>query len=416
MIPSGCRRRGERGARAGGVRSQALAGALRSRCQAHLGLRACGGFGQHEPGLLPAGAGACRAEFPGLPAFNNLNCLLETLAWCPRLNLLALCITEDRASDKPFPDVPAFAKLRSLRMLHLSLQGLEPHFMANLVDALVPLTGFTRLSIEVYEPTVLPAALRQLKGLQTLDLLGLKPCSLRSGCLDLPNLQALRIEFCKIENAAVLTRLSALHSLTCLEFSGGQVPPFIAQRIQAPRLQRLVLRTGEPCHGGAPLGLSRLPADMGSALLHLDITGHGLTQFPLSLTQLAALECLRACCNEFAVLPAGMTALSRLTELGLGRIMSWTDPLQLRVKRPLDVRALGDLSGFPALCRLVFTNSEVMMCASMLGAVRHASLACLYFYNAHPAPECAPVVLQLGQDLRRLGRGGVLRSRIFGQV
>ena len=31
------------------------------------------------------------------------------------------------------------------------------------------------------------------------------------------------------------------------------------------------------------------------------------------------------------------------------------------------------------------------------------------FYNAHPAPECDSVVLQLGQDLRRLGRGGVLR-------
>ena len=239
-------------------------------------------------------------NLPGLPASNNLNCLLETLAWCPRLSLLGLCMTDEQASDKPFPDVPAFAKLRSLRTLNLSLQGLEPHFMANVVDALEPLTCLARLTVDVFEPTVQPAALRQLKGLQALRLCSLNPCSLRSDCLDLPNLQWLAFDLCEIENAEVLTRLTALHSLTCLEFLGGRVPPFIAQRIQAPRLQRMVLKPNEPCHGGAPLGLSRLPADMGSALLHLDITGHGLTQFPLSLTQLAALECLRAsrkqCC------------------------------------------------------------------------------------------------------------------------
>ena len=96
------------------------------------------------------------------------------------------------------------------------------------------------------------------------------------------------------------------------------------------------------------------------------------------------------------------------------RAAAWADSyaedlLQLRDKRHLDVRALGDLSGFPALCKLIFCICEVMMCTSMLGAVRHANLASLTFYFAHPAPECALMVLQLRQMLKGLGRGNMLK-------
>ena len=72
------------------------------------------------------------------------------------------------------------------------------------------------------------------------------------------------------------------------------------------------------------------------------------------------------------------------------------------------MRALGDLSGFPALCNLSFKYCEVMFCSSVLGAVRHASLVSLCFALAHPAPECEPRVLQLSQALGRLRPGGVL--------
>ena len=75
------------------------------------------------------------------------------------------------------------------------------------------------------------------------------------------------------------------------------------------------------------------------------------------------------------------------------------------------MRALGDLSGFPALCRLRFAFCEVMLCGSMLSAVRHASLARVAFVVSHPAPECAPLLLQLSQALKRLGRGSVLRLK-----
>ena len=76
---------------------------------------------------------------------------------------------------------------------------------------------------------------------------------------------------------------------------------------------------------------------------------------------------------------------------------------------PLDVRALGDLSAFPALCELRIHSCEAVLCESMLGAVRNTSLTSIAFSNSHPAPGCALTVLQLSQALRRLGRGSVLR-------
>ena len=88
--------------------------------------------------------------------------------------------------------------------------------------------------------------------------------------------------------------------------------------------------------------------------------------------------------------------------------MSLADPVQVHEKHLLGARALGDLSGFPALRKLSFQGLEVMLCASMLGAVRHASLTSISFDRTE-APECAVMVLQLSQALRRLGRGSVLR-------
>ena len=146
---------------------------------------------------------------------------------------------------------------------------------------------------------------------------------------------------------------------------------------------------------------------LSSTLLYLDFSGHGLAQFPPELMQLTALKCLRALENEFDELPAAVTTLSRLTELTLGRCISHDDPYQLHEKRPLDVRALGDLSGFPALCKLTFQFCEVRMCESLPCAERPASLSSLSFHFAHPAPSCALKVLQLGQAFALLRRGSV---------
>ena len=235
---------------------------------------------------------------------------------------------------------PALAKLRSLRDLSLFFgKDYAPGYfvqrcscsLVDAVDALAPLTGLAHLSVCLPRPAFVPAALGQLKGLRFLEFMDLRgPCVLEAGCFDLPNLQSLGFEDCdvQVEHAGALLSLTALQSLTHIEFSGGRGPPFVAGLVQLPRLQHLVFETLEPdedeCTGRSP-ELFRLPTDArppSSALLHLDISGHGFAEFPLDLQQLAALECLMATGNGFGELPAAITALSRLTELSLGALIT----------------------------------------------------------------------------------------------
>ena len=207
----------------------------------------------------------------------------------------------------------------------------------------------------------------------------------------------------------MLPGVTALQSLTGIKFLGGRRPHFFDhQLVQLAGLQSIIC----DARGSGGTCLSRLPDDMASlslTLLHLSFRGAGLTQFPLALV---ALEHMDAYDNAFAVLPAAITALSRLTELVLGRGCYTGDMLQQNERRPLDVRTMGDLSAFPALCRLS-SYREVVLCHSMLGAVRHTSLTSITCIVSHPAPECTSMVLQLSQELRRLGRGSVLSFRNY---
>ena len=310
-------------------------------------------------------------------------------------------------------DMSAFAKLHGLTQLTLRLGVAHRLTLADVVGALVPLTGLMELNLHFPQAAVVPSALGRLKGLQSLFLWETCPCSFEAGCLDLPNLRSLEFRCCYFELAEVLPNIGALQRLTRIQFLGGLGPQFFDhQLVQLPKLQHMVFQRGGPHDVGACHWLFELPADMGllrSGLLHLDFSGHRLSEFPCALTQLAALECLNADGNEFADLPTGITALSRLRELFLGRVLSREDPAQLRVKRTLDVRALGDLSAFPALSELKFSFCEVLLCDTLLGAVRHPNLASLSLHYAHPAPRCTLMVLQLSQSFRDLRRGNVLK-------
>ena len=307
-------------------------------------------------------------RLPAPLSLGNLECLLDALAWCPSLRALSLSTVNGRGLYEPPPPLfesgcaRALATLGSLTRLALSFKDVDPYTLADVVDAIMPLTGLAELTISLPKPAVVPAALGQLKGLRSLGLHRLDSCSFEAGCLNLPGLMSLQFHYCEIEDAKMVPGISALQILTRVEFGYGVGPSsFNPQLVQLPKLQHLVFNTSDSAFSAPRLGLPRLPADMGTlrlGLLHLDIAGHRLTRFPLVLTQLVALECLKAGENGFAELPAGITALSRLTELTLGRDGYFSsDPLQQQQERPLDVRALGDLSAFPALCKLTFTYS-----------------------------------------------------------
>ena len=354
------------------------------------------------------------ALYVHLEKVDDLGRLVEVLAWCPHVCVLDLFILDHAGDERPqiFCKAPAFAKLRSLRRLALGFCEAEAHHvLADVVAALVSTTGLEELEINLAQPARMPAALNKLKGLKALQLQSMKPCVLEAGCLDLPMLESLETCYCDIEDAGGLAGVATLQSLTHIAFTFGRGPPFVAQLLQSPCLHCAVFDTLEPFSGSSTLGLARLPADMGlqsMALLHLSFDGHGYTQFPLAITQLVALESLNASKNDFAEVPAGITALSRLTMLRLGR-MAGKYPIHTRAKRPLDARALGDLSAFPALRALGFEYCEVMLCESLMGAVQQGGLVSLMFSVAHPAPECAMMVLQLGQALKRLRRGGMVQ-------
>ena len=384
-----------------------------------------------------APAAACTSLVSCLPALEgielslrhpvareDLGSLLEALAWCPRLRALDLQMSggiqfipgsdyEYEEAYVPFP-APALANLSSLTSLGLSFDDNDSYCLGDVVGALVALTDLAQLSIgfpKYANIQLVPASLGQLKALRSLSFHCMQNCVLEAGCLELPKLQSLNISQCQFPGAAVLPGVSALQCLTQIEFFENNGPvTFYPELTQAPGLQRLVLsRMDDDELDPGPL---RLPGDMGSlrsTLLHLDINGHTGTRFPRSLTQLVALEHLDATGNGFAKLPAGITALSRLTELILGRILVCDGHPQLHGKRPLDARALGDLSRFPGLRKLSFESCEVMLRRSVVGAARHTSLTSLCFDEAQPAPKCAPAVLQPSQELWRLGRGSVLK-------
>ena len=351
---------------------------------------------------------------------DDLGSLLEALARCRSLRALNLRATycEPTHARQPFPasGCPAFAKLHRLTKLEFffsmgrSVLG-HPIPLTSIVSPLGALTGLAVLKLSM-SSGILPAALGQLRGLQSLQLHDLRPCVLEAGCFNLPKLQSLELSLCWFEDAVMLTCITSLQSLTFFKFRGFRGVPVLAQLVHLPRLEHINFDNLESYHWAESLEPARLPADMGclcSALLRLSFRNHDVTEFPPALTQLVALQWLCADMNEFTKLPTAMTALSRLTKLDLGRVMSEEDPLQLHVKRPLDVRALGDLSALPALRELSFSFCELMFCESLPSAVHHASLMNIYFRVAHPAPECTPKVIWLSKERKNLKRGSVLR-------
>ena len=275
-------------------------------------------------------------------------CLLEALAACSRLRALSLSvghpwhaqfpvghpqygqIRQERVVKWPLADASVFAKLRSLTKLALSSEMEVPETLADVVGALVSVTGLAELSVDLPQPAVVPAALAQLKGLRSLELRNMSPCVFHAGCLELPRLLSLKVRCCNVEEA--LPGVTALRCLTRIEFSGKEGPCLFDPALVQLPLQCMVLSQDTQfakVYSSAPLGRLRLPSGMGSlcsTLLQLDISGLRLAHFPVALTQLVALKCLDASGNEFAELPAGVTALSRLMEVTLGRIDAPVNP------------------------------------------------------------------------------------------
>ena len=157
---------------------------------------------------------------------DELGCLLEALALCPRLRALDLLTLDQftrNAADVadedlfwPFPDAAAFANLHSLTKLTLRFDKGDRFCLTDMVSALVPLTGLAELLVWLCGPDVVPATLAQLQGLRSLTLQTFfNPLDFEAGCFDMPNLLSLKIEsWCSEEGALMLPCVTGLQRLT----------------------------------------------------------------------------------------------------------------------------------------------------------------------------------------------------------
>ena len=195
-------------------------------------------------GGISSEASACISLVSCLPALqdvslfarlvgDDLGCMLEALACCTRLTALNLLLDPGygKGSCSLFPDAAAFAKLCGLTKLGLYFEEENQFCLADIVSALVPLTGLAKLSLTSGQPAVVPAALAHLKSLQSLTLGEFGPFVLEPGCLDLPNLLSLEFEDCGFgEDAQLLPGVTALQCVTRIEFLARKCPSALAER------------------------------------------------------------------------------------------------------------------------------------------------------------------------------------------
>jgi len=185
-----------------------------------------------------------------------------------------------------------------------------------------------------------------------------------------------------------------------------------------PQLLRLSHLLQDPDVGGVPRGalpVAGVPAGGApcfASLTHLTLSGHNLAVFPpgiLAAVRLAHLD-LSLCC--FEQLPVGVSALTALTELRLGRHAAGG----LLIGGRLDARPLGNLACLPKLRILSFANCSVLFASDFQAAAAHSRLERLELETSYPAlgPSCM-AFLGFVYDLLQQGRPDVLEL-IFAAV
>ena len=204
----------------------------------------------------------------------------------------------------------------------------------------------------------------------------------------LPMLACLRIRDCVFACAGeeALPGMDALASLTSLAVQGCPtmcaLPTAIWQLTQLCCLSHgnwdrkpARLRRGEVPLPGVPTS-----APCFASLTSLSLPGQDLFAFPpglLATTRLTHL-CLMRCCFEH--LPEGMSVLSALETLELGRYAP-----SGKIGGSFDAQALGSLASFPNLQSLKFASCSVQFCPSFQVAAVHPCLTRLQLDTAFPA-------------------------------
>jgi len=296
--------------------------------------------------------------------------------------------------------------------------------LAHLVAGLAGLPRLRALAVMVGNidmDATLPASVSRLAQLTSLRLHGFHGLRCAPGWARLPALVSLEFQECVFardgEEALLGTdALVALTSFTLWKCPSLRLLPASLWRL--PQLRRLSHLLQDPDVAGVPRGalpVAGVPAGGApcfASLTHLTLSGHNLAVFPpgvLAAVRLAHLD-LSLCC--FEQLPMGVSALTALTELRLGRHAAGG----LLIGGRLDARPLGNLACFPKLRILSFANCSVIFSSDFQAAAAHPRLERLELETSYPAlgPSCM-AFLGFVYDLLQQGRPDVLEL-IFAAV
>ncbi len=293
---------------------------------------------------------------------------------CQSLTHLKICFLEEHSLYA----LDLAALPQSLRRLELScapghLPGAR-HFGAHEVRVLDlgVLRGLPHLTSVVLGPHFpltcsVPAGLSRLT---ELDIVSWKGVVFEEG-LGMPGLQRLVLVLHSLRFHVQLPALQGLPGLTELCVNDRVLVP---RDLSPLRLLRKFcqLARGEQALPWTPV----LP----ESLTQLQATGR-LQAFPEQALALQQLTYLDISDNCFTALPAGVTALSKLQDLTLGfpKFLQSDDD----DSRILDAVALGDLSAFPCMTILRFSNCQVALPRDF-GVRRHARLEKVLFDCAQP--------------------------------
>jgi hypothetical protein len=369
------------------------------------------------PGAAPEATQACLAG------------ATHALARCASLQHLDVDISLD---DRQAGQLAA-ALGRLLATVQRPLEGLRlsvntvPHVPATarltrLVAGLAGLAQLRMLNLNLehgWREATLPACLSCLAQLTSLRLSGLNGLRCAPGWARLPLLADLEFSECAFaaDGEAALPGMDALASLTRLELWDCPSLRTLPASLWALSQLRSLHHSVDACHlddlARNELPVASLPACAPSfaSFTQLGLQGHNLSSFPAAVLTMRRLTYLDLAQCYFSQLPEGVSVLTALETLCLGRHNA--GPIARAIGGAIDARALGSLAGFPNLQRLRFVTCSVLFCPSFQAAAAHPRLSSLELFISYPAsgPSCL-AFLGFAGGLLQQGRTGVLEMEV----
>ncbi len=259
---------------------------------------------------------------------------------CARLRQLDVRFCLDDKPGHQLPDALGglLADARALEELALKLEYREPHRregpaparVSALVTGLAGLSRLRALTLDLPHTSTdapLPACLSRLAQLTSLRLSGIGALRCAPGWARLPALARLELEECVFasgDGEDVLPGMGALAALTGLHVT--RCPSLRVLPASLWRLARLrsLSHNCKSMHGvaRAALPVAGLPAGGApcfASLTHLTLAGHNLQAFPPGVLAMRRLTRLDLSCSCFSEVPQGITMLTALEALHLGR-------------------------------------------------------------------------------------------------